>query len=321
MDYKEQNRALVERFATQAFWLPELSAELFTEAPTMDFPSAPPGMPQSMDTFDTRMYLKWLGRTVSNYRSEIAELYGTPDPDVFWLVRDVRADEHWSWEPGRFESRMFSRVELEQGKIRYVKTVWNPLKFLEAANLDVPIFRMDLKDERIVFYLSYDADGEPYEIPTPSKDPEAVKRRIHDNLDLHRQSDYFSAGVDMASTAPNADSIVWFLPPEMRESYSPQEMPYVEGWTAASCHSLDFAPEGRWWETDDPSVYFAEFMCDGLVDWIGNNTTGAHYRNRYFYILRFDEYGRVTCTEEILNPINKFNSIGVSLPTFPYYFR
>ena len=61
-------------------------------------------------------------------------------------------------------------------------------------------------------------------------------------------------------------------------------------------------------------------MCWGEVDWVGNNAPGAHYRNRYFYVLRFDNAGRIACCEEVLNPINKFNSIGVSIPSFPYYF-
>ena len=60
-------------------------------------------------------------------------------------------------------------------------------------------------------------------------------------------------------------------------------------------------------------------MCWGRVDWLGNNAPG-HYRNRYFYVLRFDDLGRIACCEEVLNPINKFNSIGVSIPSFPYYF-
>ncbi len=321
MTYKEQNRTLAARYAAEAFWLPELAEELFADGATMDFPNAPPGMPQSMDAFDTRLYLRYLGRTVSDYHSEPVSLYGTPDPDVFWLIREVSADVHWGWEPGTFKSRIFTRLELHEGKIRYLRSMWNPLSFLKAANLEIPIFRMDLADARIMAQLAYEADGEPYEIPTPTHDPQAAQRRILSNLELHRQADYFQAGVDMSFTAPDAQSVVWFLPPEMRESYTEQELPYVNGWTAVSCHTLDFAPEGRWWQTDDPHVYFAEFMCDGLVDWVGNHTTGAHYRNRYFYILHFDEYGRVTRTEEVLNPINKFNSIGVSLPTFPYYFR
>ena len=321
MNQKEQNRALVQEFATQAFWQPELREKLLAADVTMDFPNAPPGMPQNMDTFDTRMFLKWLGRTVSSYEASIQELYGTPDPNVFWVVGEVKADVLWGWEPGKLETRMFSRVELRDGKVGYVKAAWNPLKFLEAANLEIPLFKMDLQDGRVMGFLAYEADGEPYEAPTPAVDTVAAKQRMLTNLELHRREDYTEAKHTMSVSAPDCTSAVWFLPPEMRESYSEQEMPYVEAWTNASCHSLAFAPEGKWWETDDPYVYFAEFMCDGEVDWIGNSTSGAHYRNRYFYIYRFDEFGRVTRCEEVLNPINKFNSIGVSLPSFPYYFR
>ena len=33
-----------------------------------------------------------------------------------------------------------------------------------------------------------------------------------------------------------------------------------------------------------------------------------------------DGRGRIAYCEEVLNPINKFNSIDVSIPSFPYYF-
>ena len=33
-----------------------------------------------------------------------------------------------------------------------------------------------------------------------------------------------------------------------------------------------------------------------------------------------DGRGRIACCEEVLNHINKFNSIDVSIPSFPYYF-
>jgi len=124
----------------------------------------------------------------------------------------------------------------------------------------------------------------------------------------------------MATFSPIHDSNVWFLPPEMCETYPPEMMERVEAWTVMSCKKIDFDEAGRYWATDDPSVYFAEYMCWGDVDWIGNNAPGGHYRNRYFYVLRFDEAGRIACCEEVLNPINKFNSIGVSIPSFPYYF-
>lgn len=318
MSEKEANRALVADYLTKPFWEPAYSG-LFAEDLTMDIPSAPPGMPQHFDAFDARQYRQWLARTVRRYESTVAELYGTPDPGVFWAVRDVSADVTWGKQPGQFQSRIFCRVELKDGKIRHIAINWNPLAFLYAVHADVPVFRMDLHDPRIDAFLSRQT-----ETPAPAApldpSPEAVAKRIRDNLDAFRSGDYFYALEHIAAFAPGHDSKVWFLPPEMEESYPPEMMPRVEAWTAVSCSEpIDFDAAGRYWATDDPSVYFAEYMCWGKVDWVGNDSPGW-YRNRYFYVLRFDELGRIACCEEVLNPVNKFNSIGVSIPTFPYYF-
>lgn len=317
MDYKQANRTVVDRYLTQEYWRPEYR-DLFTEDFVLDLPSAPPGMPQHMDAFDARQYREWLERTVSNYRSEVSEVYGTPDPEVFWAVRDVSCDVRWSREAGRFSSRIFSRIELKQGRLAYIKNNWNPLAFLYAVHAQVPVFRMDLQDPRIDAYLQ-----RSQEAPAPEEEldrsPEAVRRRIQNNLDAFRSGDYFYALKHIATYAPNYESKVWFLPPEMQESYPPEMMDRVEAWTSLSCPKIDFDTAGRYWATDDPHVYFCEYMCWGRVDWLGNNAPG-HYRNRYFYVLRFDDLGRIACCEEVLNPINKFNSIGVSIPSFPYYF-
>lgn len=312
-------RSLVERYLTVPFWEPQYH-ELFTDDFSMDIPSAPPGMPQHFDAYDARQYRQWLLRTVDQYSSRIIELYGTPDPEVYWAVREVQAEVRWGKEPGHFESRIFCRVELTQGKIRYVAINWNPLAFLYAVHAQVPIFKMDLYDPSIDAILQQPQPENPTDAQTLDMTPDAVARRIQNNLDAFRSGDYFYGLEHLATFAPNHASIVWFLPPEMKESYPEEMMPRVEAWTMASCpYPLDFDTAGRYWATDDPKVYFAEYMCAGQVNWVGNDKPGW-YRNRYFYILRFDDAGRIACCEEILNPINKFNSIGVSIPSFPYFY-
>lgn len=318
MTEKERNRTIVDTYLESPFWLPEYD-RLFAEQVVMDIPSAPPGMPQHMDAFDLRQYRQWLCRTVTEVKITVAEVYGTPDPGVFWAIRDISAQVQWSKEAGQFSSRIFTRIELAEEKIQYIAINWNPLAFLWAIHADVPIFRMDLYDPRIEALLQ--EQGEiPAQAETPLDcSPEAVKRRIQNNLDAFRCGDYFDALEHMATFAPGYDSKVWFLPPEMEMSYPAEMMQRVEAWTAISCPKIDFDSAGRVWATDDPHIYFCEYMCWGDVDWVGNNAPG-HYRNRYFYVLRFDDAGRIACCEEVLNPVNKFNSIGVSIPTFPYYF-
>lgn len=319
---QEANRKKLDLYLTRPFWEAEYDG-LFSEDIVVDIPSAPPGMPQHFDAFDYRQYRHWLRRTVSNPVSVVQEAYGTPDPNVFWAIRDVEADVDWGRRPGRFSSKIFCRVEFHRGKIRYITLSWNPLRFLEAIGAEIPLFKMDLYDARIEARLNRPgAPAHAQAVETAlDASPQAVRQRIRSNLEAFCRPGYWDAVSTLAAFAPGYDSKVWFLPPEMQEAYPPELMERVEAWSALSCPDIDFDEAGRYWATDDPQVYFCEYMCAGIVDWIGNQTPGAHYRNRYFYVLRFDELGRIRGCEEVLNPINKFNSIGVSIPTFPYYFK
>lgn len=317
---KDANRKKMAVYMSENFW-EEKYDDLFSEDIVVDIPTAPPGMPQHLDAFDYKQYRGWLARTTSNVKTKIQEYYGTPDPNVFWGIRDVSADVKWCKNPGKFESKIFTRVEFKKGKISYIKINWNPLHFLYAIGADVPIFRMDLYNPRVEQFLKENPAAEEEKAEEVLDDsPEAIAKRIQDNLEAFMRPDYFDALMNQAVFAPNHESKVWFLPPEMKESYPAEMMERVEAWTTLSCPAIDFDEAGSYWATDDPHVYFAEYMCYGKVDWIGNDAPGAHYRNRYFYVIRFDDLGRIACCEEVLNPINKFNSIGVSIPTFPYYF-
>lgn len=317
---KDANRKKMAVYMSENFW-EEKYDDLFSEDIVVDIPTAPPGMPQHLDAFDYKQYRGWLARTTSNVKTKVQEYYGTPDPNVFWGIRDVSADVKWCKNPGKFESKVFTRVEFKKGKISYIKINWNPLHFLYAIGADVPIFRMDLYNPRVEQFLKENPAAEEEKAEEVLDDsPEAIAKRIQDNLEAFMRPDYFDALMNQAVFAPNHESKVWFLPPEMKESYPAEMMERVEAWTTLSCPAIDFDEAGSYWATDDPHVYFAEYMCYGKVDWIGNDAPGAHYRNRYFYVIRFDDLGRIACCEEVLNPINKFNSIGVSIPTFPYYF-
>jgi hypothetical protein len=149
--------------------------------------------------------------------------------------------------------------------------------------------------------------------------PEAIEKRRQNNLDAFRLADYSEKVKEFLTVTEDCNQYVHFLPPEMKDTYCGEELELIKAWSGASCLYLSFNPDGVCHETDDPNVYFCEFSCFGDTDWIGNNAPGK-YRNNYIYILRFAEDGRLRCIEEFLNPVNKFNSINVSIPSFPYYF-
>lgn len=320
MSNKAFGMEVVRKVVCGRFWQEDF-AELFDDGFTIEYSNAPPGMPQIMDEFEVELYFDWLRATVMSWEVTLEELYSTPNPNVFWAVSVAKGKVFWGGQNGLFESKRFSKYTLSDGKIVHLKEVSNPLSYLKAAGREPPLFRMDLYDERIEQALAGGA-GDPHAAGSEPLDtsPEAVAKRISNNLLAFMSGDYWQAVTTLASYAPDCGSKVWFLPPQMQESYPPELMPRVEAWSMLSCPSIEFDHRGVVYATDDPLVYFCEYMCKGVTDWIGNNAPNSRYRNRYFYILRFNEAGQIKMYEEILNPINKFNSINVSLPSFPYYY-
>ena len=319
MSSKILNREIVKKAVTTPFWKSDRN-ELFADDFHIEMPNAAPGVPQVMDPFEVRCYFRWLDATVKTWDVELEQLYGTPDPNVFWAISFVHADVHWGGRDGRFETKRFGRYELKEGKIVLLAELTNPLKWLEAAGREIPVFRMDLMDERVTKAIEEQGELPQNTASDLPVDPDSVSARIAGNVSAFMRPGYWEAITNQAAYMPGFESKVWFLPPEMNEAYPPEMMQRVETWSVLSCPEIDFDRNGRVWETDDPHIFFGEYRCSGITDWIGNNAPGSRYRNRYFYVLHFNDAGQITCCEEILNPINKYNSINVSIPTFPYYY-
>lgn len=318
MDQKQQNMALTEALLSNAYWEKEY-AHCFSEDLTLVFHAAPPGMPQHMDAFDAELFFQWLRRTTRSWTMHLEELKGTPDENLFWAVGSQAGIVNWGAGDTDFSSKFICKIDFTGGKVSCLSIIMDPLAFLAAAGRDIPIFRMDLYDPRIDAFLAAPTEEGSGAAPAPADtNPEAVRARRQRNLDAFRSGDYFKALAEMASYAPDYESKVWFLPPEMKAEYSPELMPRVHAWTSLSCPWIDFDRRGRAYATDDPNVWFCEYMCYGETDWIGNNCRGM-YRNRYFYRIEMDDAGYMKKCEEFLNPINKYNSINVSLPSFPYW--
>ena len=321
MQVREENRSAATKFITSPFWLEEYKP-LFADGFHFDFPSAPPGMPQSFRDGEVDNFMEWMGRTVKSWSVELEEIHGVQNDAVtFWAVGRVDADVCWGLHDGHFHSKLIARIEAVDRKIRYMKLMMDPLKFLDAAGRTYPIFRMDIHHPEIDAMLAQHA-GNPH---SKAEDADSAAQptlsaRIQGNVDAFRSPDYWSAVSHDATYSPNLKAFVWFLPPEMDKtpSYSPEELERVDAWSVLSCPSIDFDSSGVSWKADDADIYFGEYYCKGITRWLGNDIEG-HYRNHYFYILRMNEQGEIAVSEEFLNPINKLNSINASVPSFPYY--
>ena len=327
---KLANSELIQKLFFDMFWAEEF-AEDFDPEFTIDLPFAPPGVPQHMDPFNTQVYMAWLRRSVHTWEIDPTnhELYGTPDPDLFFLISYVKGDVTWGGNDGVFSSKRIDMIRLQDGKVCYVREWTNPLEWLYAAGREVPIFHVDLEDERVaeMHEIMFPSDAEPMEPEELDMSEEAIAARFAQNI-------AFMNGEEGAEEIDGANYInrVLFMPPEMYEPETYEADEWMASWSVASILGGEESdliddlgmPLGYGgcsvYETDDPLIYFNESSYVDVCDWIGNGTGPSYYRNWYIHVYRFNPDGTIQQGEEHLNPINKFNCINVSIPSFPYFY-
>jgi hypothetical protein len=312
---KRQNYDLVKRLITAQYWRPE-NLSMFSGDFGLELPNAPPGMPQLFDRVDFLEYADWMTQTVKSWWVNPGfEIYGTKNPNLFWVVRECSGNVHWAGKDGKYQSRMVSRITMERGKVKHWKELSDPLSYLRAIGAQIPTFhvQMDYNEVRKI-------KGQPKKAVAPpmDKSPAASSRRLSNNLAVYRQGMDFSQEAGVQTLTDDCEWRVWFLPPEMKAAYFGDEKIAINIWTERSVKSYKYIPGAVVYETDDPSVYFTETGGAGWSEWQGNNVRGR-YRNRYVMFDKF-ENGAMVKHHEYLNPVNKYNSINVSIPTFPYYF-
>jgi ketosteroid isomerase-like protein len=315
---KKQNYDLVKRMITSQYWRPENIA-MFSGDFGLELPNAPPGMPQVFNHVDYLEYADWMTQTVRSWQVKPEyEIYGSKDGNLFWVVRECSGDVHWAGKDGKFESRMVSRITTENGKIKHMRELSDPLSYLRAIGADVPTFHVKMDYEAIKKAKEEEAKKKPAAAAPLDKSPAACAKRMADNLDVYRKAIDYKLEPQMETLTDDCEWRVWFLPPEMKAAYFGDEKIGIDIWTDRSVIAYKYIPGAVVYETDDPTVYFTETGGTGISEWQGNNVRGR-YRNRY---VMFDkmENGALKRHHEYLNPINKFNSINKSIPTFPYYF-
>lgn len=311
----EENYCAAERMLLNPWWESEYD-DLFDPAFTIDLPFAPPGMDQHLGVGQLLPHKEWLCRTVSNWYVKDMKLYGPRDPfgDKYIAVRMAGGDTVWGGRPGKFESRHTTLLTVRNGKILHMKEWFNPLCYLKATGLGVPAFRQVLDREN-----HPQAPYVPLESMELDLSSEAASARAENNVLSFITLDSKAAGAKRI-LSPDFRHAVWNAPSDMMEEYPPEDFAAFDAWVWKSITGFwaghpDMIP----YATDDPHCYFLEAGGYGQVSWIGNNTTGG-YGNRYIKYIEIDDNGLLARWDENLNPISKFNSINVSLPTFPYLY-
>lgn len=342
MTTKEKNAQVARLIAEVPFWAPEYFPKYFTDDFTMIFPFAPPGMPNYFDEWEAECCFEWMNRTVKRWTMTNEEFYPTPDENQFWAVGSCEGDVFWGDQDGHYESKYVMRIEMRDGKIRFIKGVIEPIRMLKAAGLDVPNFHKGIEHPAVDAYLEAHPEAKTkkeakvYKDPSESDEevdmsPEAVRERLENNLNESacgvRREEYRK----LTTANPAFRGAAWFvpddrpwrIPPEPAMINNNREPPEdvqvrVHGWIKASSPWMYRDTRNKIFPTDDPSVYFMEMHSKGPASWYGNNCEHGHYHQPYIMIFKFDEAGRMLYRAEILNPVYKYAGANVTLPAFPY---
>ena len=339
MTRNSKGAATARLIASTPFWRSEFFPRCFTETFTMDYPIAPPGMPQHFDVWETERCFEWMNRTVKRWDVTLEEFYTTPTLERFWAVGRYSAQVFWGDRDGAYQSKFFMRMDTKDGKIDYIKLWMDPLGFLRAAGLEVPVFRMDLYDGKVDEYLaSHPGAGAP---PAAQKkddyssldmSPEAIAQRRQYNLETNLCGIGREKYRKLETINPAFSGGAWFIPHEMDQIAHcriPQRLDgndFPEGlgargfaWTKASSPWMYRDTRSTIFPTDDENVFFIEMHGHGPGRWRGNHCDNGHYHQPYLLILKLDRAGRILVRDEVLNPINKYNCVNISIPSFPYY--
>jgi ketosteroid isomerase-like protein len=297
------NAALVERFCNALYW-EEAYADLFAPDVVVDFPHAPPGMLQHLDSFEFGAFCYWLRNTVRElHLVEEPTIIPTTDPNVFWAVRFTQGKVYWALRECDYANEHAMLIRIKEGKISYVKDYFNPLAFYRALNIELPAFRYD-----------------PDPVADNTRMPEGAVSALSEEVNRQRVIDNFTNPINFDSSlepiyASDILMVCPNVPYSMLEGYSGVDFDIENQWMFQTCVDMvdpDVVPS---YQSPDGKWLMVEANCYLRTLWSGHE---GHYTQRELYIV-YLENGKIKHFRVYFNPINKFSSMNQSVPSFPYF--
>jgi ketosteroid isomerase-like protein len=302
---KNNNYRIVERFINSNFWLTEYE-NIYSDDFVADMPFAPPGMYQHFENrFEYFTFNLWLSRSLKSWElTAQPRIFPTTDPNQFWAIRNGSGDVFWAGRKGRFNNEYLSFIVVKGGKIAYLKDYCDPLDFYKAIDIPIPIF-----------------DYDPPETAPCARMPHHGKSLYDAETNRRRAITQFSNPIeplegsepvyayDVVETCP-------YAPLTMPGDFSGEAFDIQTAWMLRDVVEWNANPRPKVFVTPDPDIFIVETYGYGLTNW--SKTTGR-YTNREVMLIEL-EAGKVKRFRVYFNPVNKFSSLNVSLPSFPYFF-
>lgn len=245
---------------------------------------------------------------ISNWKaSDHAVIIPTTDENVFWAIREERADMVLGLHPGKYVNECVFRILLKSGRIQSFREYGNPHAYYDVMNIILPAFR----------YACDTAGSAPC-----MRMGENQKSKFTAEQNLKRAVANYANPI----TGPDGD-------PEPIYAHNVVEVtPYAAYDHSLVCSGEEFDIHMEWmfrnvleWNTSeevpfyqstDPKVIVVESYGYGKTSWGGRT---GHYMQRELQIAHMDEDGKVDHFRVYYNPLYEYTSMNQSIPTIPYY--
>jgi len=298
---------VVETFASNEYWKEQFD-DLFAPDVHIEYPYAPPGMFQYFSPFEFGAHRYWLRNIVKTWTlTKPATIIPTSNPGLFWVVRFVSAEMVLAKRPGHFEAEILSRIEVRNGKITSLREYEDPLAYYRALDDVLPTFYYvpDLAEAPPTFRMSADAVSKfsaernkaravaMLSNPITGYDGDPEPLYSHDVVQVLPFAHYDQYRVNRGINFDR--NIEWMLR-------------IVKFWNTIEKSEV--------YESVDPKVFVVGSYGYGELTW---GFRPGHYIQREFMTCHVNQAGKIEHLRVYFNPMMKFTSTNVRIPTVPYF--
>lgn len=309
--------ALVKEFASVPYWRPEYR-KMFAEDFSIFLPYAPMGWLQYMDAYVASKHWHWITETVRTWEwldDGENKVYATDHEGVFYVLHNGRGHIYqWAKEEGDYQSLFVHRVHVKNGKIVFLQTMFDSAEMYKTIHNPLPTWYHDW--ERPDIYPGRYPDWKP-QPKLEHKTMEDLQKQVNASLSHFNENICYIATSVMEKISDDFTFEIPYAPDNMTRVFRAGPEYYAQSaWLRKVNVEEEIGPI-HFYKTQDPHIYISEFDCYCYTYWA--YIYGHYYNHEISYITLNDE-GRIKRILETFNPMQKFNSTAVSIPSIPQFF-
>ena len=307
-----------KRFASCQYWRPE-NRDMFSDDFVNFLPYAPMGWLQYQHTYLATKHYDWLAETVRSWEwidDRYSHVFATDHEDTFFVFHRGKGHIYqWAKEEGDYESLFVHRLTINpEGKITFVQTMFDSATLYGVIGIKLPTWYHDWEDPRI-FPGRY-PDWVPQK-PLNHQTMESLQKQLKDSLYFFDEKLCYISEEIMPHLTDNFAFEIPYAPHNMTRVFPAGPAYYAQAaWLRKINVEEEIGPL-TFYRTNDPHFYISEFDCYCYTYWA---YVYGHYYNHEISFVQLDDEARVDYLIETFNPMQKWNSTAVSIPSIPQFF-